>query len=63
MPAALPSDANSNGDTYVGDDVLPVDVGLDLMSVHSPDWTEVGNYVMLEEEHSMVGSSVLGRRL
>ena len=60
--AAVLSDADSDADTYVGDDVLPVDVGLDL-SVHSSDLTEVGNYVMLEEKRSMVGSSVLSSQL
>ena len=40
----------------VGDDVLSADVGLDLLSVHSSHLIEVGNYVMLEEEHSMVPS-------
>ena len=43
-------DVVSDADTYVADDVLPVDVGLHLWSVHSWDLTEVGNCVMLEEE-------------
>ena len=39
--------------------MLHVDVGLDLLCVQSSDLTEVGDYGMLEKEHSMVGLSVL----
>ena len=53
------SGTHFHANTYVGDDVLLVHVGVALLSVHSSDLTEVGNYVMLEEERSMVGSSVL----
>ena len=53
------SDADSDADTYFGDDVLPVAVGWELVSVHLSDWTRVEHYVMLEEERSMVGPSTL----
>ena len=57
-------DADSYADTYVGDAaVLRVDVGLDLLSVDLSDFTEVGNYVMPEEERSIVGWSVLNIQL
>ena len=58
MRAALLFDAHSDDETYVGDDLLPVDMGLELRSVHSSDLTEVGNYAVLEER-SMVGSAFL----
>ena len=46
--AAVLSDGDFDADTYVGDDVLPVHVGLDLLSVHSLELTQVGNHVLLE---------------
>ena len=61
--AAALSNSNSDADTYVEHDVLPVDVGLDLLSVQPSDFTQVGNHVTLMEERSMVGSLVLSSQL
>ena len=53
----------SHVDTCIGDGVLRADVGLDLVSLHWSDLTEVGVYVILEEEGSMVPLSFVSSQL
>ena len=63
MRATTLCDNASDADSYVGDDVRPVDVGLDPLSFHSQNLLEDRNYIMLEEERSIVPSLFVSSNL